>query len=213
VLVLITVVVAAFSIRESVLEKWCLRRLASEEEQSRRYYAEKLERIGSVRALSPLIRIAYDENENGGSPAFYVGVLRRLNRSCGARAVLHLVEHCRTYGTDYILPIDLIAEHGPRAQSAVPFLVSALSDENPWVRVACVQALGKITPTDNDSRHALMRCLSDPDPAVRFNSAAALLQMGHRNHQVIQAVRDAADNQDETLSSPAREILERVRRE
>ncbi len=56
----------------------------------------------------------------------------------------------------------LLAQYGPKAAKATPFLITALDDPVGWVRVAAVHALGAIGPPANAAKTALIAILRDP---------------------------------------------------
>jgi HEAT repeat protein len=75
-----------------------------------------------------------------------------------------------------------LAELGPRAERAIPKLISVLNDEDRFVRFSAARTIGFILETGSASRAeavaALTRTLDDKDPEVRLAAAETLVQIG-----------------------------------
>jgi HEAT repeat protein len=67
---------------------------------------------------------------------------------------------------------------GRIGESAVPTLITALSDSNPRVRAQAGRALARMGAAGKDAVPTLMERLDDPDEDVRQAAARALGQMG-----------------------------------
>src|SRR4029450_2300436 len=70
---------------------------------------------------------------------------------------------------------EALASIGPAAQSAVPQLIEALSDEFLYVRICAAGALGSIGPKAQTAREALSAATNDP--ALRSEAEWALNQI------------------------------------
>ena len=75
-----------------------------------------------------------------------------------------------------------LAELGPRAERAIPKLISALNDEDRFVRFSAARTIGLILRPGSASRTevvaALTRTLDDKDPGVRLAAAETLIEIG-----------------------------------
>ena len=76
---------------------------------------------------------------------------------------------------------DALGRLGPKAAAAIPDLVRALADTNPFVRGASVRAIGLISP--EGATEALRRALEDPHAGVRAEAAHALEGFHRRGEQ------------------------------
>jgi HEAT repeat protein len=70
-----------------------------------------------------------------------------------------------------------LAEIGPAAQAAVPYLVEALQDEDSAVKSSAAQALGEIGPAAEPAVPSLSKALKDADPGVRASAKDALARI------------------------------------
>lgn len=61
-----------------------------------------------------------------------------------------------------------------RSEAAVPALLEALKDENADLRLAAIEALGRIGREARGSIPALSEALTDTDPRIRSEAARAL---------------------------------------
>ncbi len=79
-------------------------------------------------------------------------------------------------------------------------LHKALSDKDPQIRVAVVEAFGTID--HDDARNNIIAALRDPEPIVRAAAVTALAKIG--NDRVLEFVRKVSiDDTDETVRAKA----------
>ncbi|MFO0893168.1 MAG: HEAT repeat domain-containing protein [Isosphaeraceae bacterium] len=75
-----------------------------------------------------------------------------------------------------------LANLGPRADRAIPKLITALGEEDRFVRSAAAGTLGYVVAAGSARRgeavEALARALNDKDPDVRLSAAGALVKVG-----------------------------------
>ncbi|MHC4405315.1 MAG: M56 family metallopeptidase, partial [Planctomycetota bacterium] len=84
---------------------------------------------------------------------------------------------------------------GPVLEPGLTSLVQQLEDEDLWVRLRAVQAIGGRNPTDTEPVPALIKAMNDESGRVRVAAARALLRIGPVNEQVVLAfIRASRDN-------------------
>jgi HEAT repeat protein len=106
----------------------------------------------------------------------------------GAESVLALIEAFRAR-SDLRRPIaPVLGAIGPPARPAVPYLVEALDDDDPDVRVGAAEALGKIGSIDGAGIAALIRCLDAEGAVLGPAAAAALGSMGGEARAAVPAL-------------------------
>ena len=73
--------------------------------------------------------------------------------------------------------VDGLGGLGAAARDALPSLISALGDEDPWVRASAARALPNIAPESSVVALTLRRALGDAEPMVQAAAAKSLKQL------------------------------------
>ncbi len=76
---------------------------------------------------------------------------------------------------------DALGEIGPKARSAVPSLIAALKESDPWLRRIAAEALGKIGSAGEDVVSALIIGLRDPVDTAREGARGAMVTLAERS--------------------------------
>jgi eukaryotic-like serine/threonine-protein kinase len=106
----------------------------------------------------------------------------------------------------------LLSDH--RQDQAVAEWVQAVDDESSEVRLAAMQALGRIGPDDPRAVEALTARLADPDPRMRAAAAAALGEMGRAAGAAVSALTRTARLDDRPeVRTRAEAALQAIRRD
>ena len=87
----------------------------------------------------------------------------------------------------------------PAAKDAVPALITALEDENVYVRHLATNTLGQIGSAAKDAVPALITALGDENENVRFTAVHALGQIGPAAAPAVPALITAFSSGDENL--------------
>jgi hypothetical protein len=106
----------------------------------------------------------------------------------------YLAKLKRTSGSERLNLVRAIGNFGPDATSALPELMTALTDTSPEIRSAATDSLGQIGPSAASAVSALATALSDSDPRVRVGAALALKAVGPKAAPVVpELIRAASD--------------------
>lgn len=153
-------VTAGFALRRPILEQWYLWKLESEDVDERKYAAERLAEMASVRAIPRLIELFQRETKRKGVVSVALVALPTIARAIG--------------------------ESGSEAKEAVSALVEALEDESQLLRVQSAGSLAEIGHKAKDAIPALIkRIKEDEDLITRENSIYALEVIGPVTDAVI----------------------------
>ncbi|HEX4142021.1 MAG TPA: HEAT repeat domain-containing protein [Pirellulales bacterium] len=93
----------------------------------------------------------------------------------------------------------LLAEFGPKAETAVDPLTEALSDEDVGIRMQAALALGQIGPAAKNAVPALMLTLDDSLMGVRYTAAYALGLIGDK--KAVPALKKTSVGKDTLLNT------------
>lgn len=107
-----------------------------------------------------------------------------------------------------------LAEFGPSAKASLPPLHKLLSDRDPRVRNAVSWASARITAStaSRGTVVALMVTLRDRDPRAREDAARLLGNLGPDAREAIDALRDARQDDVESVRAAAAEALGKIQR-
>jgi HEAT repeat protein len=181
----VLVCAAAAILARDIVREWWLLKVLHHADQSERFRAARaLGELGSLKAVPILLGLEAEEFSHG----IYENALTSICERRRREVIPALIQGLRCEGTlrsaaalaarsIRMFCSDRLAVFGPEAREAIPALMEALVDEDPWVRVAAVQALGSMGPTATESSKSLIRVLQDEDDSVVFNAALALLQI------------------------------------
>ncbi len=99
---------------------------------------------------------------------------------------------------------------GPAAKDAVPSLISALQDDDFFVRLDAAAAFGQIGPEAAPAIPALVHALTNQYRGVRFNSAYSLSLLGPLAKDAVPALKDALNDSDPDVRAKALEALQKI---
>ena len=94
--------------------------------------------------------------------------------------------------------------------AAVPALLELLRDNDPEVRIAAIETLGKLETKATAAIPQLIADLNDTEPRIRTAAAQALGGIGEENAAVIAAMVARLNDADEAVSSAACDVLIRL---
>jgi HEAT repeat protein len=86
--------------------------------------------------------------------------------------------------------------------SAVPVLLEAAKDGDWRVRLEATEALGSVRPRIRTAQEGLVECLHDPEWAVRWEAAAAVLERDE-HPAALSVLAEALDQEDSTVAGEA----------
>lgn len=105
------------------------------------------------------------------------------------------------------------------AVPAIPALIEALSDAEDRVRMNASGALkairvhaGRDCPTDPQTISALIGCLRDKNPDIRWNAASSMYFFGKAATSAIPALESARQDPDQRIRAAATNTLRLIRR-
>jgi HEAT repeat protein len=177
---LLALAAGALSLREQIQEEWLIRKLASAEEASpeQREAFEALGRVGSTRAIAPILG-ALGEDPPGfvvpnafeaiaaihiREPARAIEALSRVVEKGSARARRHA--------------LDLVTLLGPLAASLEPRLRELLHDPAPDVRETAAEALFEMGVPGRELLPTLVSILEEPGAFEAVRGLSTLKVMG-----------------------------------
>ena len=99
---------------------------------------------------------------------------------------------------------------GLAAKDAVPSLIVALEDDDPFVRFNAATALGRIDWDATPAIPALIHALTNQHRWVRFNSAYSLELLGPLANDAGPALKAAMNDSDPDVRRKALEALKRI---
>jgi len=132
----------------------------------------ELQKLGEgARPACPVLLNVYSDAD-ATSRAAIRQILHRCDTNGVLMACLNLQE-----GEDLIIRAQAarsLGELAARPETAVPALMIALRDSNPWVRQATLEALAQFKARAASAVGAIRPCLIDPEPEVREAATNAL---------------------------------------
>jgi hypothetical protein len=99
---------------------------------------------------------------------------------------------------------------GPSAKDAVPSLISALQDDDFFVRLDAAAAFGHIGREAAPAIPALVQALTNQYRGVRFNSAYSLSLLGPLAKGAVPALKNALNDSDPEVRTKALEALQKI---
>jgi HEAT repeat protein len=102
---------------------------------------------------------------------------------------------------------------GPGAASAAPQLLVTLQDEDQFVRLGAVCALGSICPDDDVVLAALAAALKDSSPMVRRRTLNILAELGPRSLAALTAISEALKDGEPEVCQAAADALDKIKRQ
>ncbi len=108
--------------------------------------------------------------------------------------------------------IEVLHELGPAAAPAVPQLAQQVNTGDQWFRAHAAKVLGRIGPEARDAVPHLVKLLKHPYADARQQAATALGAIGQASQPVLDALREAAQDDEEKVSQAAAAALERLAR-
>ena len=128
----------------------------------------------------------------------------------GGPAVEPLVEAAGSGPDTRAMAVETLADMGPDAREAVPFLTTALQDESVDVRRHAADALGTSGQSTSAGIGPLAQALSDEDERVRRNAALSLARIGRNAEEATPALKAALKDDDRYVRGKAAEALRRI---
>jgi HEAT repeat protein len=204
------------------LAEW-LRRRGESGDEDQAAVVDALGRLGSdARAEADLLRPMLDDD--GWKPKRRVAAALALYRIRGEKGaavpalrevLLGLEEHSSVYHS--VDPTDTArvraaralgvpAEDGDERAHALIF-EAAKGDENPYVRVAALEALARQKQTNTDAMQGLCAMLRHPSGNVRFEVASACGRLGPRAKASRKALQVATEDSQLVVRQAARQAL------
>src|SRR5262249_34964829 len=142
-------------------------RLGDENESVGRACGEALLRMGQV-ALPHLLNALKGGNDEARERvAHFVGRIRPISAEAIGALINALGDCCEKVRNSSANSLGFV-------RSALPALVSAMKNENEWVRAKSAYALGMMGVDAKEAEPALVNALRDPSRRVRSKSARAL---------------------------------------
>lgn len=144
-----------------------------------------------------------------GNPEERAEAIKFLGKERYAPAVPHLIQLVDEAdpGTRY-LAAQALGLIGDEAETAIPSLLTALRDDDMYLRMAVTGALINI---GNPAVPGLVKALFDRNKAVQRASAKALGKIG--NPRAISALEVAVKDSDATVRKMCQEALDRIKPE
>ena len=161
---LLTLAGAGWAAKDRVAEEWYIWKLNSADFEAARYAAEKLEDVGTARAIPHLTKAYCRIEKRAGEVFIEIGAtLEGQDLALSIEPALN--------GKCYNSLVKICKESG---EHAIPYLMKELADENWQARWITIHTLRALEPLNNEVVFMVEQLLQDEQLLVRQAAAAAL---------------------------------------